>query len=116
MTYSPNLVEQPDGTLVVPKTEGTAFETTSVLADAAVYASGVISLQNFTQVQTEVNASHDGSMEFIFYSDAGGTDIIRSLTLPYVAAEGFQLYSAPTFGHYVQYKFTNDSGNKNNQP
>ena len=110
MAYSPNLVEQPDGTLVVPKTEGTAFETTDVLADAAVYASGVIALQNFTQLQTEVNASHDGELEFIFYSDAGGTDIVRSLTIPFVASEGFQLYSAPTFGHYVQYKFTNNSG------
>jgi hypothetical protein len=98
MTYSPQ--QQPD----------IAFTTTDVLANAAVYSSGVLSLEGRTQVQTEVLASHDGSMEFIFYSDAGGTDIVRSLTVPYVAADGFQLFGATTFGHYVQYKFTNNSG------
>ena len=98
MTYNPQIVAN------------IAFSTTDVLADAAVYSSGVISLAGDTQVQTEVLASHDGSMEFIFYSDAGGTDIVRSLTVPYTATDGFRLFGATTFGHYVQYKFTNNSG------
>ena len=98
MTYNPNV------------NADIAFSTTDVLANAAVYSSGVISLAGDTQVQTEVLASHDGSMEFIFYSDAGGTDIVRSLTVPYTAADGFRLFGATTFGHYVQYKFTNNSG------
>ena len=93
-----------------PSRADIAFSTTDVLADAAVYSSGVLSLAGDTQVQTEVLASHDGSMEFIFYSDAGGTDIVRSLTVPYTATDGFRLFGATTFGHYVQYKFTNNSG------
>ena len=98
MTYNPNI------------NADIAFSTTDVLADAAVYSSGILSLAGDTQVQTEVLASHDGSMEFIFYSDAGGTDIVRSLTVPYTASDGFRLFGATTFGHYVQYKFTNNSG------
>lgn len=98
MTYQPTTAGQ------------SAFETETPLADGVTYASGIIALDGWSQVATEVNASHDGSMEFIFYSDAGGTDIIRSLTIPFIATEGFQYYAAPTFGHYAQWKFTNNSG------
>lgn len=42
--------------------------------------------------------------------------MVRSLTVAYSAASGFQLYSAPAFTPYVRYKFTNDSGTNQSGP
>jgi hypothetical protein len=97
MSYFPNRITE------------LAFLTTTPLASSATYDSGVLDMTLSSQVQTEVLASHDGNLGFTFYSDAGGTDAIRTLTVPYVAARGFQLYAAPTFGNYVRYTFTNTS-------
>lgn len=93
-----------------PKTVDSSFTTTALLASGATYDSGILDCSDYTQLQTQVTASHDGTLEFIFFADAGGTDQVRSLTLPYVAANGYQLYGAPVFSQYVQYKFTNDGG------
>jgi hypothetical protein len=90
--------------------EEAGFLTTATLTNGSTYNSPTISVEGFTQVQTEVNASHDGSMTFEFYSDAGATDQVRSLTVPYTAANGFQLFGAPAFTNYVKYSFTNNSG------
>lgn len=87
----------------------TSFSTTTPLASSATYSSGVLDMTEWSQVQTEINASHDGTLNITFYSDAGGTDAVRTLSVPYVADNGFQLYSAPTFGSYVKYEFTNTS-------
>ena len=88
----------------------TAFSTTALLDDGKIFDSGILSLMTHTQVQTEVSASHDGLMTFNFYSDIAGSDLVRSIEVPYVAASGFQLLAAPTFGSYVRYQFTNNSG------
>lgn len=88
----------------------TSFTTTESLDDGKTYTSILIDLTTHTQVQTEINASHDGMATFLFYSDSAGLDLVRTLTVPYVAASGFQLLAAPTFGYYVKYQFLNDSG------
>lgn len=99
-----------NGALVTSTSSGeVAFSTTTPLASSATYSSGILDMTNSSQIQTEITASHDGSMTFTFYSDAGGTDAVRSIVVPYIAANGFQLYSAPTFGFYVKYEFTNTS-------
>lgn len=88
------------------------FATTDTLNNGAAYDSPVLvySTDDKSQVQTEVLASHDGTMLFRFYADDAGTDLIRSLTVPYSAADGYRLFAAPTFGQSVRYRFTNDSG------
>ena len=90
--------------------EETAFVTTALLADAATFDSGVLDAGGKSQVQTEINASHDGTIDIEFCSDAAGTDIIRSLSIPYTAADGYQFFAAPAFGNYIRYQFTNDGG------
>lgn len=89
---------------------GILFTTTTPINTGITYDSGVLDVRNYQQVQTHVSASHNGSMQFIFCSDALGANIVRSITVPYTASEGFKLFSAPCFSDYVQYKFTNDSG------
>jgi len=84
-----------------------AYVTTANLGIAGVYTSGVLDLQGYTQVDTHVMSDVDGTITVHWYSDAGGTDQVRLLTIPYSAADGFQLFSAPAFTPYVEYKFTN---------
>jgi hypothetical protein len=86
------------------------YVTTNNLGIGGNYDSGVLDMQEYTQVQTHINASHDGNIDIEFCSDAGGADVVRSLSIPYVAANGFQLFSAPAFTPYVRYQFTNSSG------
>ena len=88
--------------------ERTAFVTTDVLTSGATYTSSVIDLDGFTQVQTEVDSSEDGTLTITFYSDSAGTNAVRTLSVPYTAANGYQFFSAPAFVNYVKYQFTNN--------
>ena len=90
--------------------EETAFVTTALLASGATFDSGVLDADGKTQVQTEISASHDGTIDITFYSDAGGTDAVRTLSIPYVAANGYQFFAAPAFVNFIKYEFTNDAG------
>lgn len=87
------------------------YVTTTPLANGATYSSGILQLSlPYSQVQTAILASHDGVIRIYWYSDAGGTDVIRNLNIPYTASSGYQLFAAPTFGEYVKYDFENNSG------
>jgi len=87
-----------------------AFVTTNLLASGGNYTSEWISAQGYSQVQTHILASHNGTLTFQFAEDSAGVDVVRTLSLPYVAANGYQLYAAPVFGDYLKYSFTNTSG------
>lgn len=90
--------------------DGAAFETTALLDNAVTFDSGILDLTNYTQVQTEIVASHDGTIDITFYSDSVGADEVRMLAIPYVGGSGFQLFAAPAFGNHVRYEFTNTGG------
>ena len=107
--------EDPTGVFTNIKTDGAAFITTDNLTSGATYDSGVLDANNYNQVQTQIACDNDGTIEFIFGSSetmtgntVGVNGVERVLTVPYVAADGFQLYSAPAFTPYVRYTFTND--------
>lgn len=87
--------------------EETGFVTTDLLLAGATYTSPVLDVDGFTQVQTEINASHDGTIEIFFCSDEAATDVVRTLTIPYVAANGYQFFAAPAFVNFIKYEFTN---------
>jgi hypothetical protein len=99
MSYTPN-----------QQAEKVGFLTTTPLSASGVYTSSLIDANGWSQVQTEVNSDQDGTMLFEFCSDAAGTDVVRSLTVPFVAANGYQLFGAPAFTNYIKYTFTNNSG------
>jgi hypothetical protein len=88
--------------------EVTAFVTTTPLASGATFTSTTVNVNGYSQVQTEVLASHDGTIDISFCSDVGLTDVVRSLSIPYVAANGYQFFAAPAFGNFIEYKFTNN--------
>jgi hypothetical protein len=102
MSYTPPL-----------EAEITAFKTTALLGSGVTYQSSVDwngDVNGYTQVQTEVNASHDGTIRIDFCEDAAFTVVVRTLTIPYVAADGYQFFSAPAFVNFIRYSFTNDAG------
>lgn len=94
--------------------EITAFKTTTPLVIGATYNSSTVDwdgdVNGFSQVQTEILASHDGTIIIDFCEDAAFTDVVRSLSIPYVAADGYQFFAAPAFVNFIRYKFVNTSG------
>ena len=89
--------------------EVTAFVTTTLLTAGTsnAFDSGMLDADGYSQVQTEINASSDGTIIIEFCSDAAGLDVVRSLSIPYVAANGYQFFSAPAFVNFIRYQFIN---------
>jgi hypothetical protein len=90
--------------------EVTGFVTVTPLGIGGAFDSGVLDVNGRTQVQTEILASHDGTINISFCADAGGLDVVRSLSIPYVASGGYQFFAAPAFGNFIKYEFLNTSG------
>lgn len=90
--------------------EETAFLTEVLLADTITFTSAIIDVSGYTQVQTEILSSHDGQIDISFCSDSAGLEVIRSLSIPYTAANGYQFFAAPAFVNFIKYEFTNTSG------
>lgn len=86
-----------------------AYLTTANLGAAATFTSPTLNLQGWTQVDTRIRADQDGTITIRWYSDAGATDQVRLITIPYSAVDGFQLFSAPAFTPYNVYEYTNGS-------
>jgi hypothetical protein len=98
----------PDGTYSEDLAQKLAFQTNTLLTNGQTYDSTVLSLVGYTQVQTDVLSDKNGTITIDFIRDAGGTDILRTLTIPYVGGSGYKLFSAPAFTPYVRYRFTCD--------
>jgi hypothetical protein len=94
-------------TYIKPQGVELGFNTSTPLGIGASFLSPIIDITTFKQVQTNVLADADGTIEIFFFNGAGGTDPVRVLNIPYVAAKGYQLFSAPKFGSHVQYGFLN---------
>ena len=103
MSYTPPLLA-----------ELTAFKTTALLANGATYTSSAVDwdgdVNGYSQVQTEVLASHDGTIDISFCEDAAFTDVVRTISIPYVATNGYQFFAAPAFANFIKYEFTNNGG------
>ena len=84
-----------------------AYLTTATLGIGGLYQSGVLDLQGYTQVDTHIVSDVEGTITVRWYSDLGGGDQVRILTIPYGGGSEFQLFSAPAFTPYVQYEYTN---------
>lgn len=85
-----------------------AFSTAALLTNGQTYDSGVLSLIGYSQVQTDVLSDKNGTVTVDFVRDAAGSDILRTLIIPYVGGSGYQMFSAPAFTPYVRYRFTCD--------
>ena len=92
-------------------TDVIGFETTANLTSAATYSSGLLSLSPpYSQVLTNILSDRTGTLNIYWYSDSGGTDLVRTLTVASTAGDGFLSFGAPAFTKYVKYEFTNSAG------
>jgi hypothetical protein len=96
----------PAGTYINTPASGLAFTTTALLGNGVTYSSGTLNASNYNQVQTHVLSDKNGTIVVNFYQDLAGTDLLRTLTIPYVGGSGFKMFSAPAFTPYVEYNFT----------
>jgi hypothetical protein len=85
------------------------FGTTVNLGISGVFNSGVLSIQEKSQVETTVLSDTDGTINIFFYEDSLGADTVRTLTIPYIGGSGFQYFAAPAFSNFVQYQFLNSA-------
>jgi len=106
LTYTGNAAHVLSG-LVRGANNTTAASHTDATSVGQVYDSGFHTLAQFTQVQTEIVSSTDGTLQIDFTSDVNGTDVVRALAIPFLSANGYQLYGAPVFAPYVRYRFVN---------
>lgn len=83
------------------------FQTTANLGAGATFDSGIVDLRGYSQVDTRIVSDQDGTLTIRWYSDAAGTDEVRTLVIPYSASGGFQLFSAPAFTPFNRYVYTN---------
>jgi hypothetical protein len=85
------------------------FQTSALLANAETYDSGILSLENMSQVQTSVLSDVDGTLVIDFIRDSAGSDVLRTLTIPYTGGSGFEMFSSVAFTPFVRYRFTADA-------
>lgn len=104
----------PDSSNGAIRSVGLGFQNSTPLANSATYDSGILSLEGYTQVQTHILSDVTGTMTVDFVRDAGGIDILRTLTIPYTAADlnKYQMFAAPAFTPYVRYRFQATGGNQ----
>jgi hypothetical protein len=84
------------------------FQTSALLGNGATYDSGVLSLVGYSQVQTHVLSNVAGTIVIDFCRDAGGADILSTLTIPY-SSGNYETFGSPAFTPYVRYRFTADA-------
>lgn len=86
-------------------TTAAAHSSSDVVGEA--YNSGILTLEGYTQVATKILSSNTGTGYFQWYSDIAGTDIIRTISPPYVNINTYDYLAAPSFGPYVRYVWIN---------
>jgi hypothetical protein len=100
--------ESVESGLSTRKVDTLGFSTFQTLSNGETYDSTILNLGGYTQVQTDVLSDVNGTITIDFIRDEAGTDILRTLTIPYTGGDGYQTFSAPAFTPYVRYRFTAD--------
>lgn len=109
--FSKQLKKLPGGGFGEVRADGLGFQTYDTLTNGETYDSGVLSLEGYTQVHTNVLSDVVGTITINFIRDAAGTDVLRTLTIPYATTDLniYRTFAAPAFTPYVRYRFTADA-------
>jgi hypothetical protein len=84
-----------------------AVTSNTPLGSEGVFDSGIIDVEGFTQLWTEISSDVDGTLVGTWYDDATGTNAIRSFTAPYIAIDNLFYSTTVVLGRYLRYTFTN---------
>jgi len=103
--------QEPNGTYSNERKDGEAFKTQALLGANSVYTSDLINTDGYTQIETRIYSNVGGVLVGRWYSDASKTQLIRTFTRPYANGEvgATSYFSAPMFGDYLEYTYTNGS-------
>lgn len=103
------VAKDPNGNYVNAAADGfvAVASTTTPLGAAGTFDSGIIDINGHQQIITDILSDQDGTLVGEWYNDAAGTDLTRTFTVPYNAANGYVYFSAPIFGRYLRYVYTN---------
>ena len=83
----------------------------SPLDNGEVFDTGVLDLDGYTRLATQVAADQDGTLVGEWYDGPDLSDnVIRTFTIPYSSGNDLSLTGTEIFGRYLRYTFTNDSG------
>jgi len=104
--------QEPDGTFQNNLKSGVAFVTSATLTSSSTFTSACISLIGYQQIQTAIESDQDGTVNIIFYTDSSCSNAVRTISIPYMSVNNFELFSAPAFTDYVVYSYTNGSVNQ----
>lgn len=102
----------PNGTYVNLQADGYVFTTSTPLTANSSYTSSIYSTSGYSQIQTELFSDQTGTLVGTWYSDSAGTNLIRTFTRPFDTAGTYVYFSAPVFGPYVKYVYTNGTTNQ----
>lgn len=105
----------PNGTYVNEKADGFVFSNTTVLGGDEVFSSGILDLEGYSQIQTELFADQNGTLVGTWYADSGGNTAVRTFTFPYNATQSdLETFSTIAFTRYLEYTYTNGSSAQTN--
>lgn len=88
------------------------YTTNTPLLSGVVFTGNVIPTEGYSQIVLEIESDQAGSFTAEWYSDAGGTQLTRTFTIPYIVANGDIFTSAPIFAPYVKFTYTNGAVNQ----
>lgn len=97
----------PLGDYVNTKTDGYIIYETTPLSGGGVYDSGILDLDSYSQIQTELYSDVSGTLNGFWYADPLGMVLMRTFTRPYNSLT-LDYFSAPRFAKYLRYTYTND--------
>ena len=107
ITKSVAVGQDPLGAYTNVKQDGIGFSTSTLLTNGQTYDSGILSLIGYTQVHTNIlSVGANGSAILEFYEDLAGSNLLRTITIPYIDGSGFKAFSSLAFTPYVRYQFT----------
>jgi hypothetical protein len=102
----------PTGTYINTHSNGYAFQTNKLLNSDISFNSDILTINNFSQLQTELYSDVSGELHGTWYDDEFGTNIIRSFVFPYQSLT-LETFSSPVFGQYLRYTYINGASAQN---
>lgn len=102
----------PSGTTVNPKANGyiTSSVTNTPLANGESFDTGVMDLDSYPFLATEIFSDQNGNATATWYSDAAGLVPVRTFPLPYESVDDIKILGVDRITQYLRIVYTNDSG------
>lgn len=86
------------------------MKSEEALDNGESFDSGVVDLDGYQFLSTELASDQNGQLVGTWYQDADGLVPIRTFSIPYTSNEELSLTATAILSRYLRYQFTNNSG------